>query len=110
MPKLLTRPPEYKQCGKYAVVYINGKRVFLGLYGSAESHVAYSRHLAERASPTLTLPKGEKSITVKELSGAFLDYAEATLKKPNYAHHRTAVLDFLNKLRGGLKRLDRKWS
>ena len=40
MPKLSNRPPQYKQCGKYAVVYIDGKRVFLGLYGSQESNIA----------------------------------------------------------------------
>ena len=100
MPKLTIRPPQYKQCGKYAVVYVDGKRIFLGLYGSQESKVAYARHLAERASPEFTPPKGEKDVTVKELAAAFLDQAKATLKKPNYTHHRIVVMDFLNKLYG----------
>ena len=100
MPKLVTRPPLYKKCGKYAVVYIDGKRVFLGLFGSQESKIAYARHLAERASPEFAPPKGEKNVTVKELAAAFLDHAEATLKKPNYTHYRIVVLDFLNKFYG----------
>jgi hypothetical protein len=100
MPKLLTRPPQYKKCGKYAVVYIDGKRIFLGLFGSQESKIAYARHLAERASPDLCPPKGGKDVTVKELAAAFLDHAKATLKKPNYTHHRVVVLDFLNKFYG----------
>ena len=100
MPKLLNRPPLYKQSGKYAVVYIDGKRIFLGLYGSEESKVAYARALAERANPNFIPPKKEKDVTVKELAAAFLDHAEATLKKPNYEHHRTAVMDFLLKLYG----------
>ena len=45
-------------------------------------------------------PTGEKDVTVKELAAAFLDHAKATLKKPNYTHHRIAVLDFLLKLYG----------
>ena len=100
MPKLLNRPPQYKQSGNYAVVYIDGKRNFLGLYGSEESKIAYARVLAERASPTLCPPKGEEDITVRELAAAFLDYAKATLKKPNYTHHRIVVLDFLNRFYG----------
>jgi integrase len=100
MPKLNTRPPQYKKCGKYAVVYIDGKRIFLGLFGSQESKIAYARHLAERASPALCPPKGEKEVTVKELAAAFLDHAETTLKKPNYTHHRVVVLEFLNRFYG----------
>jgi integrase len=100
MPKLLTRPPQYKKCGKYAVVYVDGKRKFLGLFGSQESKVAYARVLAERESPTLSPPKGARNVTVKELAAAFLDHAKVTLRKPNYVHHRIVVLDFLKKLYG----------
>ena len=100
MPKLSNRPPQYKQCGKYAVVYIDGKRVFLGLYGSQESNIAYARALAERASPTLTPARGEKDVTVKELAAAFLDHAKAMLAKPNYTHHKIVVVEFLMKLYG----------
>jgi len=100
MPKLLNRPPQYKKCGKYAVVYIDGKRIFLGLFGSEESKIAYARQLAERASPNFIPPKGEKDITVKELAATFLDHAQAALKKPNYTHHRIVVVDFLNRLYG----------
>ena len=100
MPKLVTRPPQYKQCGKYAVVYFDGKRVFLGLYGSEESKVAYARVLAEWASPVLVPPKGETSVTVKELGAAFLDYAETNVDPITYIIFRTIVLDFLLKLYG----------
>ena len=81
MPRLTSRPPQYKKSGKYAVVYIDGKRIFLGLHGSQESKVAYARALAERESPAFSPPKGDKTVTVKELSAAFLDHAKATLKK-----------------------------
>ena len=100
MPKLTSRPPQYKKSGKYAVIYIDGKRVFLGLHGSQESKVAYARALAERESPGFSPPRGDKTVTVKELAAAFLDHAKATLKKPNYTHHRIVVFDFLLKLYG----------
>jgi hypothetical protein len=48
MPKLKNRPPQYKHMGKYAVIYVNGKRIYLGLHGSSESHAAYARFVAER--------------------------------------------------------------
>jgi len=101
MPKLTSRPPLYKQSGKYAVIYVNGKRVFLGLYGSPESHVAYARFLAEwQANPTFYLAKEERNITVRELAAAFLDHAKATQDKAGYGHYRTIVVDFLLKLYG----------
>jgi len=101
MPKLTNRPPLYKQSGKYAVIYVNGKRIFLGLYGSPESHVAYNRLLAEwQANSTFYLARGEKSITVKELAAAFLDYAKTTQDTAGYGHYRTIVFDFLLKLYG----------
>ena len=76
MPKLTNRPPQYKKSGKYAVVYIDGKRIFLGPHGSQESKVAYARCLAERESPGFSPPKGEQGITVKEVAAAFLDHAK----------------------------------
>jgi len=101
MPKLTTRPPQYKKSGKYAVIYVNGKRIFLGLYGSPESQAAYSRFLAEsQASPTFYLSKGETSITVRELGAAFLDHAKVTQGDTDYKHCCTLVFDFLLKLYG----------
>jgi len=78
MPILKNRPPKYQRSGKYAVVYHNGKRIYLGDYGSPESQVAYSRFVAEnQANPTFILTGKETRITVKELATAFLDHAEA---------------------------------
>ena len=101
MPKQ-NKPPKYCKMGKYAVVYLNGKKIYLGLYGSPESHVAYSRLIAEwRASPTLFQTKEEKGITVGELTAAYLDYAETMLNHSDYANVKTIAFDFLLKLYGG---------
>ena len=103
MPKQ-NKPPKYCKMGKYAVVYLPGKKkIYLGLYGSPESQVAYSRFLAERqANPTgYVAPQKEGgSITIRELAAAFLDHAEATLDIKDYLHCRTVVFDFLLKLYG----------
>jgi len=101
MPNLKNRPPKYQRSGKYAVVYHHGKRIYLGEYGSPESHTAYSRFVAERQSnPTFHLPRGETSISVKELAVAFLDHAKVTQGDTDYKHCCTVILDFLLKLYG----------
>jgi hypothetical protein len=57
MPKLVNRPPKYAKMGKYAFVSHNGKRVYLGFYGTPESHEKYARFLAERRlNPDLVCP------------------------------------------------------
>ena len=58
LPKLNNRPPKYSKLKKYAVVYYHGKTIYLGDYGSPESHTAYSRFVAEsQANPTFYLSK-----------------------------------------------------
>ena len=87
MPKLNNRPAKYCQLNGQAVVYRNGKPVYLGRYGSPESKDAYARIIAEKpANPTVplltaspppvSLPSGEKHVTVRELAVEFLDYAK----------------------------------
>ena len=102
MPKLKNKPPKYAKLKNYAVVYISGKIHYLGQYGSTESRSAYARLVAEyQPNAQFLLPKpDEGGVTVGELAAAFLDHAEATLKKPNYVHHRIAIGDFLLKLYG----------
>ena len=104
MPKLTNRPPKYARFKRYAVIYHKNKRVYLGLYGSEESKIAYARFIAEnRANPIFYLPPKEaekSSATVSDLAAAFLDHAGATLAKQNYDHHKRVVRDFLLKLYG----------
>jgi len=101
MPKLNNRPPKYSKLKKYAVLYHQGKIHYLGLYGSPESKIAYSRFVAEiQANPTFIPPKGEPSVTVKELAAAFLDHAKENTDPTTYDFYRIIVLDFLMKLYG----------
>jgi hypothetical protein len=102
MPKLKNRPPDYRQSGKYAVVYHNGKRIYLGLYGSPESKVAYARLVTElQANPTaIPLSNGEKKVAVGELAAAFLDHAKMTFAPIGYSFYRVVIIDFLDKLYG----------
>jgi len=100
MPKL-SRPPKYCKLNNYAVVYFNGKPRYLGQYGSPESKVAYSRLVAElQANPVFLPPSEEKSITVRELAAAYLDYARINADSTTYGHYRIVILDFLDKLYG----------
>ena len=101
MPKLHNRPPKYCKVNRYAVVYHHGKPHYLGLYGSPESKVAYSRFVAGiQASPTFHLTQGKTDVAVSELTSAFLDTAKAAGDANSYAHNRVIILDFLDKLYG----------
>jgi hypothetical protein len=106
MPKLQNKkPPKYCKLNNYAVVYQNGKPIYLGgLYGSPESKEAYARYIAEtQVNLTFSMPKGgEKGVTVKELVAAFLDYAKTTVAPTDYAHYQVIILDFRDKLYGNI--------
>ena len=112
MPKNRYKPPKYckLKAGKklYAVVYHQGKTVYLGDYGSPESKIAYARFIAEyKQGQEIAIPiiqKGEPGITVKELGIAFLDHmlivqGAAKHGKIDYGHCRVA-LSILFKLYG----------
>jgi integrase len=95
------RPPKYGKLNKYAVVYVNGKPHYLGVYGSEESKIAYARIITElQASPVFSPPSGEEHVSVRELTAAFLDHAQANFDYKDYSHSRVAVIDFLDKLYG----------
>ena len=107
----MNRPPKYSKNGKYAVVYVDGKKSYLGLYGSQESKTAYARFLSDwQSKPVFTPCTGEPtsgvtalrmtSVTVAELIAAFLDHAKASFRKPNYTHYRIALMDFLSPFYG----------
>ena len=101
MPKQ-SKPPKYCKMGKYALVYHQGRKIYLGLYGTPESRAAYTRLLAElQANPTaIPLPNGEKRVTVCELAAAFLENARESINSTDYEHYCTVILDFLDKLYG----------
>ena len=63
MPKLKNRPPKYAQFKQYAVIYHQKKRIYLGLFGSEESKIAYARFIAEsRVEPIFYLPKASAHV------------------------------------------------
>lgn len=61
MPRLLKRPPKYgrhKASGQ-ACVYVNGREVYLGKYGSPKSHQRYRDFLAEWRTDQAVIEKEE---------------------------------------------------
>jgi len=101
MPKLTKRLPKYCKLNQYAAVYQNGKPVYLGLHGSPESKVAYSRFIAEiQANPIFSPTTEGKAVTICELTAAFIDHAKLTLDSTGYSFYRVIVFDFLDKLYG----------
>ena len=103
MPKKTNKQRYRKQkVGKhlYAVTYINGKRIYLGHYGSPEADAAYDRVKKEharltaekRSDPTFHISKEEKNVTLDDVAAAFLDYAEKRFNgNCHYECYRTAL-------------------
>ena len=94
MPKLNNRPPKYCKMNGQAVVYHRGRPHYLGRHGSPESKTAYARFLAELQSnpnPTVFLSSEENHVTVRELTAAYLDYAEANIN-PTDSHSESTFL------------------
>jgi len=91
MPKIKNRPPKYCKDGRYAAVYIGGKRIRIGHYGSPESRKEYARLCAEIGdNPTFSL-HGEKDITLDEVAIAYLYHAERRFDKGHYEMYQTAL-------------------
>jgi hypothetical protein len=81
MPKQ-NKPPKYCKMGKYALVYHQGRKIYLGLYGSPESKAAYSRLLAElQADPTaIPLSIEKRKVTVSSPIAPLCPYFCAVIR------------------------------
>ncbi len=84
MPRLYHRPPKYchHKATQQATVSLNGKRIYLGPYGSPKSHREYQRILelwhTQRDTPP---PKKDNSISEKRLASV----TAATLREKRIA-------------------------
>ena len=94
MSKSSSSPPKMGNNGGTAFVRINGKRIYLGKFGSPEAKQNYARCVAEWATANAGAPGQPTpaigSITVDSLAIAFLDY----MQESGYAHYhgcRSAV-------------------
>ena len=91
MPKS-NKPPKYSKNGKYAVVYVNDKKIYLGLYGSTESRQEYARVVAEwQTKPVLQAIINEPNVSVSEIAAGFLDYFQSRQDKIQFGHNKYAI-------------------
>lgn len=67
--------------GKYALVYHQGRKIYLGLYGTPESKAAYARLVAElQKNPTaIPLPNGEREFIGIEHEQQYFEIAHQRL-------------------------------
>ena len=81
-------PPKYRRQKRRsgddsAFAEIAGQRVYLGSYGSPESHERYGRLIAEWRANGGLAPVQADDLTVLELTARFWSYAETYYRKPN---------------------------
>jgi integrase len=94
-------PPKMGNNGGTAFVRINGKRIYLGKYGSPDAAQNYARYIAEWSiSPVSNLPVGK--CTVDTLAVAFLDHAKSYYKSADYSNCKTALRVLLSVYSGCL--------
>jgi integrase len=75
-------PPKYclhKASGQ-AIVYVNGRAIYLGKYKSAASRENYNRLIAEW-STTGVLPEAKEALTVNELMLAYIKHSKKYYRK-----------------------------
>ena len=75
------REPKYRRSrrktGDLAFVELNGRRIYLGKFGTQESRDRYHQVLAEWAASGRHLPAAKNEITVLELIARFWEHAQA---------------------------------
>ena len=85
------KPPKMGRNGDTAFVRINGKRLYLGPYGSPEAAQKYARIIAELAANAVPMARPAGEETLNTLSVAFLDYAKKECGQSDYGNYRTAL-------------------
>ena len=114
MPRLYHRPPKYgrHEGTKQAIVSINGKRLYLGPYGSVESHQRYRRVVedweknrqpapkpAAPEKPTLTVEdlqervKRRGGVTITELVYVYRQHSHKYYRKNGELTREATIID-----------------
>ena len=96
--------PAIKQDGKYAVVYLNGRKIRLGRYGTDEAQQEYRRIIAEwlAVGDVTDSHKKESSYCIDDLATAFLKWAERVCGPSDYGNYKTALTMTLSDYSGTL--------
>jgi hypothetical protein len=100
IPKFKNTPPKLCRIkgNNAAVVYINGRTIYLGQWGTEKSLQEYARFLIEwtNAENKATVRAEKKTVTVAKLVSAYLKYAEKNIDNGHFLHSKT-VASFLIK-------------
>ena len=101
MPKLKNQPPRLCRikATNTAVVYVNGRRIVLGPYGSEKALQEYARFLTEWTNAEIkeTVRVEKKTPTVAKLTATFLKWAETNVGGSRFGHYKVvskALLKF----------------
>ena len=104
MPKLKNRLPKNCRDRNQAFSKYNGKRIYHGIWGSAEAEKNYKRFIATLleglSSPPTPQIGGDTGLLVAELTDAFLDAHEGKLR--GHAHQFNATIGYLVEMFGEL--------
>lgn len=85
------KPPKMGRNGDTAFVRVNGKRIYLGPYGSPEAGQRYARIIAELAADVVPAVQSAGEDTLDTLAITFLDFAKKEYGRSDYGNYRTAL-------------------
>ena len=96
-------PPALKRDGDYAVVYLNGKKIRLGRYGTEVADKEYRRIVGEWLviGDVATTHKTE-SYLIDELAARFLPWADEVYGNSDFCNYKTAIETMLEIYSGTL--------
>ena len=99
MPKLKNQPPRLCRikATNTAVVYVNGRRVVLGPYGSEKALQEYARFLTEWTNAEIkeTVRTEKKTPAVAKLVTAFLKWTEPNVSNGDFINYKAAAKSVL---------------
>ena len=109
MPKLVNKNPKMGKLGKYAVVRLGDKPIYLKdpqgrnvKHGTPEALTAYNRFCVElQNNPAgYVMPSGVEGVTIQELCAGYIAHIEGNIHPSHFCHYKTIISDFLLPLYG----------
>ena len=94
MPKRTNSPPQMRQDGDYACVYLHGKRIRMGRWDSADAQKNYRQFLLQWAAlPVASTILSEGKATIDELVLAFLSHKKGKCGDADYTTYRPPAIN-----------------
>jgi hypothetical protein len=94
MPKLKHKLPKLTRSGNYACVYYGGQRHRLGIWGSPEAKIAYTRFIAELQASPVTIGVTQQpgaDVLIAELAAGYFKSIQDRMHPSHISHFKVTI-------------------